>query len=257
MPVPLLAFLGLFVGVAVEGVVSSYRHHGGFRPWPCCRDCGRRAPLVALVPLLGLLAAPHCPAPGCGRSWWSRALQVQVATGIAFVALGGQYAAYPALLAVSLCEAALLVALLFIDLELRLIPTLLVVLIVVLALGSAAFWPGLGLGSALAGGAIGFASFGALVLLARLIFGEGALGMGDANLALAIGCITGYPLVAFTLSVGVFLGGLGAAAILLGALVARRAGVGLRSTIPYGPYLVLGALYVLAHGNTLNPLVRF
>ncbi len=255
MPVVFLALLGLLAGVPVEGIVSSYRRHGGFRPWPCCRDCGRHAPLVALVPLLGLLASPRCR--DCGRSSWARALQAQVATGIAFVALGGQYAAHPVLLAVSLCEAVLLVALLFIDLELRLIPTLLVALLVLLALGSAAFWPGLGLASALLGGAIGFASFGVLVALARLVFGEGALGMGDANLALAIGCITGYPLVAFTLSVGVFLGGFGAMAVLLGAVVARRAGIGLRSTIPYGPYLVLGVLYVLAHGNTLNPLVRF
>ena len=254
MSATVLALLGLLIGVPVEGVVSSYRHHGGFRPWPCCRDCGRAAPLSILVPLLGSAARPRCR--GCGRASWARALQVQVATGLAFVALGGQYAAYPALFAVSLCEAALLVAVLFIDLELRLIPTLLVGLLVLLALGSAAFWPGLGLESALLGGALGFASFGALVLLARLVFGAGALGMGDANLALAIGCITGYPLVAFTLSVGVFLGGLGAAAILLGSIVARRAGVGLRSTIPYGPYLVLGALYVPAHGNTLNPLIR-
>ena len=255
MPLPLLAILGLLAGVAVEGVVSSYHHHGGFRPWPCCRACGRFAPLAALVPLVGALLAPRCG--GCGRSAWVRAAQIQVATAIAFVALGAQYSAYPVLLAISLCEAALLVALLFIDLELRLIPTLLVGLLVLLALGSAALWPGLGLGSALLGGAIGFASFGALVVLARVVFGEGALGMGDANLALAIGCITGYPLVAFTLSIGVFFGGLGAIAVLLGAVMIRRAGVGLRTTIPYGPYLVLGVLYVLAHGNTLNPLVRF
>ena len=255
MPVVFLALLGVMIGVPVEGVVSSYRHHGGFRPWPCCRDCGRAAPLLALVPLLGVVAAPRCR--DCGRPSWARATQIQVTTGLAFVALGTQYAAYPALLAVSLCEAALLVAVLFIDLESRLIPTLLVALLVLLALGSAALWPGLGLGNALLGGALGFGSFGVLVLLARLIFGDGALGMGDANLALAIGCITGYPLVAFTLSVGVFLGGLGAAALLVGAVVARRAGIGRRSTIPYGPYLVLGVLYVLAHGNTLNPLVRF
>jgi len=255
VPIPLLAILGLLAGVAVEGIVSSYRHHGGFRPWPCCRACGRLAVPVAFIPILGFLLARRCPR--CARSQWGRALQVQVATAVAFVALGAQYSAYPALLAISLCEAALLVALLFIDLELRLIPTLLVGLLVLLALGSAALWPGLGLGSALLGGAIGFASFGALVVLARVVFGEGALGMGDANLALAIGCITGYPLVAFTLSIGVFFGGLGAMAVLLGAVMIRRAGSGLRATIPYGPYLVLGVLYVLAHGNTITPLVRF
>ena len=172
-----------------------------------------------------------------------------MATALAFFALGAQYWGHPLLLVVSLVEAALLVAVLFIDVELRLIPTLLVALLVALALASAAAWPGLGLWSALLGGAIGFVVFGALVVLAHYAFGEGALGMGDANLALAIGCITGYPLVIFALSAGIFLGGFGAVA----TLVAQRGG--LRSTMPYGPYLVLAALFVLAHGNTMNPIM--
>lgn len=202
-----------------------------------------------LAPLLGALVQRRCP--HCKRGWAWRALQVQAATALAFVALGTQYWGHPLLLVVSLVEATLLVIVLFIDLELRLIPTLLIALLVALALGSAAAWPGLGLWSAVLGGGLAFAAFYLLVVVARLAFGEGAFGMGDANLALAIGCITGYPLVAFTLSIGVFLGGLGAMAMLV---VARR---GLRSTIPYGPYLVLAVLYVLAHGNTMNQLVHF
>ncbi len=87
-------------------------------------------------------------------------------------------------------------------------------------------------------------------MIANVAFGEGALGLGDANLALAIGCITGYPLVVFALSAGVFLGGLGAIALLI---FARR---GLRGTMPYGPYLVLAVLYVLARGNTMAPLLH-
>ncbi len=245
----LLVLLGLIVGALVEGVVSSFHYDASLRPWPRCRSCGRAAPLVALVPLAGVVCAPCCR--GCRRSSWLRAAQVQGATAAVFLVLGTQYAARPLLLTVSLIEAAVLVAVLFIDLELRLIPTLLVVLLVVLALGSAIFWPGLGLVSALEGGAIGFGAFALLIGLARLVFGAGALGLGDAYLALAIGCITGYPLVAYTLAFGVFLGGFGALAVL-----AVRRSEGLRSTIPYGPYLVLGVLYVLAHGNTVSPLIR-
>jgi leader peptidase (prepilin peptidase)/N-methyltransferase len=248
VPALLLVALGLLIGVFVEGVVSSFHFDGSLWPWPHCRDCGYPAPPAFMAPVLG--AMNHARCRRCGRSSRARAAQVQVATALAFLALGLQYWSHPLLLAVSLVEAALLVAVLFIDLELRLIPPLLVVALVTLALGSAAAWPGLGLWSALLGGALAFAAFGLLVIVARFVFGEGALGMGDANLALAIGCITGYPLVTFTLSVGVFLGGIGAMAMLI---VARR---GLRSTMPYGPYLVLAVLYVLAHGNTLNPLVH-
>jgi leader peptidase (prepilin peptidase)/N-methyltransferase len=176
---------------------------------------------------------------------------VEATTALAYVALGAQYWGQPLLLVVSLVEAALLVAVLFIDLELRLIPTALVAVLVALALASARLWPHLGLWSALLGGAVGFVAFGALVVLAHYVFGEGALGMGDANLALAIGCITGYPLVIFALFAGIFLGGIGAVA----TLVARRGG--LRSVMPYGPYLVLAVLFVLAHGNTVNPPGQF
>lgn len=243
-----LAFVGLLVGVGIEGLVSSFAHDRDLWPWPRCRKCGRRAPLLLLIPVVGALLSPACEECGQGRR--GRLLQIEVATAITFYLVGVQYVLNGPLLALSLVEAALLLAILFIDLETRLIPTLLVIILVVLGLAGSPFWPGLGLWQALEGGALGFACFGLLVVLARVIFGEGALGVGDANLALAIGCITGYPLVAFTLSLGVFLGGIGAFLLIL---VARR---GMKSTIPYGPYLVLGVLYVLVSGNTIHPFIH-
>src|SRR5207248_1440095 len=125
-----LALLGFFVGVFVEGVDSSYHHDGTFWPWPCCRRCGARAPLGVLVPVLGYLRQARCRACGCEQR--ARGLQVEAATALAFFALGAQYWGHPLLLVVSLVEAALLVAVLFIDLELRLIPTLLVAVLVAL-----------------------------------------------------------------------------------------------------------------------------
>ncbi len=244
----LLALLGLCAVVLVEAAVSCYHFSGRLTPRLCCRGCGRPLPVASWIPVAGPLLNRTCAA--CGRPSWFRALQIELATAVTFFVLSGQYWGQPVLLLVSLAEAALLVAVLFIDLELRLIPTPLIALLVLLALVSAAAWPGLGLWNAILGGVLGYASFGLLVIAARVVFGEGAFGLGDANLALAIGCITGYPLVVFALSSGVFLGGLGA---LFMVAVARR---GLRSTMPYGPYLVLAVLYVLAHGNTLNPLVR-
>ena len=171
---------------------------------------------------------------------------VGVMTAAIFYGLGVQYATEPALLLVSLVEATLLILLLVIDFELRLVPTTVVGLLVAVALASADLWPGVDRWDALLGGAFGFASFAALVGLARLLCGVGALGLGDASLALAIGCITGYPRVVGTLVLGIVLGGIAAGTLLL----LRR--VGLRQTIPYGPALIMVTIGVLAYGRTIH-----
>ncbi len=245
IPVVAVAALGLLVGAAVEGVVSSYRRHGGFGPWPCCRGCGRRFDGAAGAPLVGLAMTRRCVA--CGRPYGVQALATHLATLLAFVAVGApRVSSWPAL-AVALCEAAVLVALFFIDLETRTIPTAFVAALVALGLGGAVLGVGPGIGAALLGCIVGFVAFGVLALVARLRYGDGALGLGDVNLALAIGCIVGYPLVALTLAIGVVLGGLGAATVLLCAVVARRRlADSLRSVIPYGPWMIAALFLVMA-----------
>ena len=86
---------------------------------------------------------------------------------------------------------------------------------------------------ALLGAALGFGLF---VLIALL--GRGAMGAGDVKLAGFIGLLVGYPAVLQALFAGIVFGGLAApAAILMGR--------GRKSTIPYAPWLALGAMVVL------------
>ncbi len=246
----LLVIPGVVVGAAVEGVVSSYRADRSFWPWPLYQQHergGRGIARASLVPAGGPSRPirPRRPLL-CTLGRVTRALRVQLATAAIFCGLGVEYGGQPPLLLVSLTEATLLVAVLFIDAELRLVPTPLVGLLALLALATANLWPGLGLRDALLGGAVGFATFALLVGLARLLFGAGAFGLGDAYLALVVGCVTGYPLVVGTLTLGVVLGGLGALAVLLSGKGTAR------STMPYGPYVIAGLLVVLVHGNTTH-----
>ncbi len=95
----------------------------------------------------------------------------------------------------------------------------------------------------LAGAAIGFITFRLLVWLGTALFGEGALGEGDMTLATYAGAALGFPVVIETLVVAFFLGGLGALVV----LVARRDS-SLRTAIPYGPFIVLGAGLTLIWG---------
>jgi len=244
VPTLLLAVAGLMVGVLIKGVVASYHRDRSFWPWPHCQIRGldtRRPTLLSLVHPRIDPCWPHsggyAPRPGT----------VELVTTIAFSIVGAPYVDEPLLLVVTLAESTVLVAVLFIDLELLLIPTPLVLVLILLALTSVTLRPGLGLRSAILGGVVGYVIFLLLVMLARQVYGDGALGSGDAHLALAIGCITGYPLVLPTLALGALLGGFGA----LGVLLRERGGR--RSPLPYGPYLVIGMLYVLARGTTMHP----
>jgi len=244
LPLGVLAILGVTVGMIVAAVAASYRADRRFWPWPCHRVCGHDA--SPLVPPACACSVIHPRQARRGHTPTPRALWVPAAMAALFCGLGLRYATQPAPLLVSLVEATLLLLLLVIDLDQRLVPTSIVGLLVGVALASANLWPGLGLRDALLGGAVGFGSFVALVGLARLLWGPGALGVGDAYLALAIGCATGYPRVVGTLALGIILGGLGAGALLL----LRRGG--LRQTMPYGPFLIAAAMCVLVHGNTMS-----
>jgi len=242
----LVAFgvLGAIVGMIVAAVASSYSADGGFWPWPRGLMCSHdTAPLAFLVCACSLIRPRHA---SCGHAPTPHLLWVGIVTATIFCGLGAQDTAEPALLLVRLVEATLLLLLLVIDVELRLVPTPVVGLLVAVALMSAGLWPGLSLRAALLGGGIGFASFATLVGLARLLFGVDALGVGDAMLALAIGCMTGYPLVVGTLVLGIIIGGAAAAVLLL---LGR---VGLHQTIPYGPALITATICVLFYGWTMH-----
>lgn len=244
VPTLLLAVAGLMVGALIKGVVESYHRDRSFWPWPHCliRDLNTRWPTP--LSLVNPRIYPCCPHFG---GYAPRPCTVEPVAAVVFSIVGTPYVDQPLLLVVTFAESAVLVAVLFIDLELLLIPTPLVRVLVLLALTSATVRPELGLRNAILGGVVGYVSFLLLAVLARQVYGEGALGSGDAHLALAIGCITGYPLVVSTLALGALLGGCGALGVLL------RGRGGRRSTLPYGPYLIIGVLYVLARGTTMHP----
>lgn len=96
--------------------------------------------------------------------------------------------------------------------------------------------------AALVGGAFGFFTF----LFTALLRPKG-LGGGDVKLAAVIGLATGFPEVLWALALGIVSGGI--AALIL-VLVAHREA---QSTMPYAPFLCLGAIVALLY----NPLPLF
>lgn len=119
----------------------------------------------------------------------------------------------------------------------------------------------LGAGKSLLGGVFGFAvmlllyQFGTLIarLRARRMQAAGqaddeeeALGGGDVYLAGVLGLMLGWPYIWNALLLGVLLGGL-FSIVFLAALVLRRrySSEALMTFIPYGPYFILSAFYLL------------
>lgn len=82
-----------------------------------------------------------------------------------------------------------------------------------------------------------------LLAVLALPFGAGAIGMGDLKLLVSVGLLVG----AGRLVTGVVWGALLAGVVILALLAARR--ITLRSYIPFGPFLIAGALWAILGGT--------
>jgi len=75
---------------------------------------------------------------------------------------------------------------------------------------------------------------------------EEAFGGGDVFLAGVLGLMIGWPLIWEALVRGVLLGALVSLVLILGLVVQRRySSRALMTFIPYGPYFIISAFYVL------------
>jgi leader peptidase (prepilin peptidase)/N-methyltransferase len=182
-----------------------------------------------------VLRRGHCA--NCGKRLAPRRLLTELATALAFALSLARYDLTGHMLLLS-AYLAILILVTVTDLEHRLILNRVIGPAILLALLASPFTPDLGWKKALVGGLFGFLFFYVAAMLK-----PGAMGAGDVKLAAFIGLITGFPVVVAALLVTLFAGG----AISLLLVITR-----LRSTrdyIPYGPFLVIGAIYALFWGQ--------
>ena len=140
----------------------------------------------------------------------------------------------PWALGVHLLILAILVLLTATDLEQRRLPHLLLDPLLLVAALFVPFNPSVLPTSALLGAAAGVAFMGALGMIVR-----GGVAFGDLLLVAPLGLILGWPAV----FVAMFVAGILSAGVSIGLLVTRRAG--LRTYIPFVPFLVAGAVITL------------
>jgi leader peptidase (prepilin peptidase)/N-methyltransferase len=140
---------------------------------------------------------------------------------------------------------ALLVVLTATDLEQRRLPHVALDPLILLAAVFVPLNPGLDPLMALVGGVAAVAFLGALALVVR-----GGLALGDLYLVAPIGLMLGWPAIFTALFAAAFL----SAGVSVVLLATRR--VGMRSYIPFGPFLVAGAVLVLLLDDRVLRVVR-
>jgi leader peptidase (prepilin peptidase) / N-methyltransferase len=187
--------------------------------WPP-DEASRRPPgvrTVVLAAVSGLSAAAITARSGL--PWW--------ATGV-----------YLALLA-------LMIVLTATDLEQRRLPHIVLDPLIALAVVFVPFNPAVAPLDAVIGAVAAVGFLGALALIVR-----GGLAVGDLYLVAPIGLMLGWPAIFTALFAAAFL----AAGTSLALMAARR--VGMRSYIPFGPFLVGGAVLALVLGDGALTVVR-
>lgn len=176
-----------------------------------------------------------------GWSWLERVLSPLLAA-VGFAA----FAAHDPLgsgLAIHLLWVAVFVQIVGFDLKHRLILNRVTYPAIVVALALAPVSPGLDLWRALAGG-VGIGLF----FLIQNVVSRGGIGLGDVKLGALVGAVCGLGLdlhhigAAYAVIYAIFLGG--AVALLLLVLRIRS----LKDPIPYGPFLCVGASFILFWG---------
>lgn len=224
-----------------------------------CRACGQPIAAYHNIPIVSWLWL-RGKASCCGTRIHWQYPAVELLTGVMFVvvywkfpfvAVVGDHLRYDFANMIRAFHAATFVSLLIvcsvIDLRLMIIPDVISLPMIALTPAVVLLHPDLEWFSALVGVVLGGASLYAIAWLYWLLRKEVGMGMGDVKLLAAIGGWLGYQAIVPTIFYGSILGA-GCGLALMG--LTRR--LSLRTAIPFGPFLAIGAIIHLIIGFYLQ-----
>ncbi len=236
----LYAVIGWIAGMLINHAADIFPRRKTVFQWPFCLECGTVRPWQHWSALVAKAKNQQvCLQCGTPRQRLNRSIIVELTTPLIFVFLLWRYelSLYLGLVTV---YTFILILITVTDLEHRLIFNVVILPAIGLAAVAAFFTPDLSRLAALVGGVFAFV----LVYIAALI-SRGGLGGGDVTLSTFLGLILGFPKIILSLTFGVFLGGFVALLLLL------MGRVGLRTFIPYGPFLTITGWIMLVWGNEI------
>ena len=232
-----------FLNVCIDRLPA---HQSLVYPPSHCAACNRRLAAKDLIPVFSYLwLRGRCRY--CGAAIPRRILWVELGTAVLFGLACWRFEVSIEL-AVALFYICLFMVLMVIDWEKGLILNKIVfpaiVASIVISAAFSLFLPDIEIvpfiGRAAIGGGIGLVIFLLIVIVSR-----GGMGWGDVKLAALIGLATGFPLIFIALLIGVVLGGVVAALLLVFKIKKRK------EAIPFGPFLAIAAIATLLWGNSI------
>ncbi|MCX6011639.1 MAG: prepilin peptidase [Chloroflexi bacterium] len=232
-----------FLNVCIDRLPA---HQSLVYPPSHCAACNRRLAAKDLIPVFSYLwLRGRCRY--CGASIPRRILWMELGTAVLFGLACWRFEVSIEL-AVALFYICIFMVLMVIDWEKGLILNKIVfpaiVASIVISAAFSLFLPDIEIvpfiGRAAIGGGIGLVIFLLIVIVSR-----GGMGWGDVKLAALIGLATGFPLIFIALLIGVVLGGVVAALLLVFKIKKRK------EAIPFGPFLAIAAIATLLWGNSI------
>jgi leader peptidase (prepilin peptidase)/N-methyltransferase len=235
----LYAIVGWLAGIGINHAADILPTRKTVFQRPTCPECGTPRSAAQWSALVSLANKRVCSRCGAARATFLRSIVVELIMPLMFIFLMWHFWPVPYLWLVSVYSV-ILVLVTVTDLEHRLIFNVVMLPAILLAIAAAFVVPSLYWRAALAGGVGAFVVVYVAALIAR-----GGLGEGDVTLSAFLGFAMGFPLIVLAIMFGVFLGGFTALLLLL------TGKVGMKSFIPYGPFLTITGWIMLVWGNEI------
>lgn len=215
-------------------------------PRSACPSCGRLIAAFDNIPVLSfLMLRGKCRS--CRAKISVRYPLIEVLTAVLFLAVEMKFGLGPEVLFRHWPWVSILVAVTFIDLEHYLIPDQLSLGGSVLGLLTSLLPNEMGWQQSLLGFLFGFGCFYVLALVYFQVRGRSGMGGGDIKLLGMVGTFLGWQGVIFTIMLSSILGSFVG---LIWARMQHKKDL-MKFAIPYGPFLVIGALFYYFFGNQL------
>lgn len=239
--------LGLILGSFVNVLVHRLpREKSIISPASHCPDCQTPIRWFYNIPVVGyLILGGRCSQ--CRRPISPRYPMIEVLTGLLFIACVQNSGLNLVTILRGWPLMVLFVTITFIDLEHRIIPDVLSISGVVMGILTSWMVPELGWVQSILGAGFGFAFFYFLAWIYYARTGQSGLGGGDIKFLAMIGAFLGPSGVITTVLISSVTGSIVG---VLWALASRQGRV-MKLAIPYGPFLVIGALCYYFWGEGL------